>query len=255
MIEPLISLEQVRLGYDRPLLGPFDLDIAPGQFWGMVGPNGAGKTTLARTLLGLIPPYSGTVTVHKPGLRFGYVPQRHTLDQDYPLTALDVTLMGRTDHFGWLRGPRAEDERVALAELERLGARDLAPRAFRDLSGGQKQRVLTARALASEPDVLVLDEPTEGIDLSGQADLMAFLENLHQTVGLPIVMIEHHMSEVLSIVDHLCLINHRTGLFEAGALGTLLTEDRLSQLYGRSVEIDSCGESIHVHVRKGDGHA
>jgi len=252
----LIRLEAAAIGHDRPLVGPIDLAIERGDFWGVVGPNGAGKTTLAMTLLGLIPPLSGRIRFEKPGLRFGYVPQRHTLDADYPLSAFDVALMGRTDRIGLLSRPSAADCRRTMDELDRLGMGAAASRRFRDLSGGEKQRVLMARALASEPDVLVLDEPTEGIDLAGESDMMSFLRDLHRAGDLAVIMIEHHMTDVISIVDHLCLINHREALFEAGPIGALLTEQRLSILYGRPVQIDECQERTHVHVREqgpGDG--
>jgi ABC-type Mn2+/Zn2+ transport system ATPase subunit len=136
-----------------------------------------------------------------------------------------------------------------MQALERLGVAELARDAYRDLSGGEKQRVLMARALVSQPDVLVLDEPTEGIDLAGEADMMDFLGELHRQGELALIMIEHHMTDVISIVDHLCLINQHTGLFEAGPIAELLTEQRLGQLYQRPVEIDACAERTHVHVR------
>ncbi len=249
MAEALIELAAAAIGHRRPLLEGVALRIERGDFWGVVGPNGAGKTTLAMTLLGQLPPLAGRLRWARPGLRFGYVPQRHALDPDYPLSALQVALMGRTGHFGWWRGPRAADRQRALAELRRLGMADVAEQPFRALSGGEKQRVLMARALATEPDVLVLDEPTEGIDLTGETDVMHFLRRLHRDDGLTILMIEHHMTEVISLVDHLCLINQHTGLFEAGALDALLTEQRLSSLYGRPVGIDVCAERTHVHVR------
>ncbi len=254
--EDLIRVTQAAIGHDRPLLGPIDLAIQRGDFWGVVGPNGAGKTTLAMTLLGLIPPLSGQVRFGKAGLRFGYVPQRHSLDPDYPLSAFDVALMGRTDRLGLLRRPSASDRRRTREELERFGMASAAERRFRDLSGGEKQRVLMARALVSEPDVLVLDEPTEGIDLTGESDMMGFLRKLHAGGDLAVIMIEHHMTDVVSIVDHLCLVNHRSRLFSAGPIAELLSEQRLSALYGRPVRITDCQERTHVHVRdEDDGHA
>jgi ABC-type Mn2+/Zn2+ transport system ATPase subunit len=248
--QPLLELREAGIGYTRPLLRGLNLRIERGEFWGFVGPNGAGKTTLVKTLLGVLVPLGGQRRVAEPRPRFAYVPQRHHVQPDFPLRVMDVVLLGRTDRLALGRGPGPADRRSAAVQLERLGMGAQSEHPFATLSSGQKQRVLLARALAAEPDVLVLDEPTEGLDIHGEADILAFLRALHQEARLTTLMVGHRMSEVASVADHLCLINHATGLFECGVLSALLTEERLSEVYGQPVEIDRCAERVHVHIRE-----
>ena len=156
--QPLVRLSNVSLGYTNPLMSPVNLEIRRGEFWGMVGPNGAGKTTLAKTLLGLIPPLAGRVEWLTPDLSLSYTPQRHKLDPRYPLSVLDVTLMGRSVNLGLGKGYSAQDHERAKQELERIGLGGEADKPYRALSGGQKQRVLLARALTADPDLMILDD-------------------------------------------------------------------------------------------------
>ncbi len=250
MSRTLLGLAGVTLGYHAPLLGPISMQVEQGTFWGVAGPNGAGKTTLVKTLLGLQRPLSGMRQVAEPRPRFGYVPQRHHLARDFPLRVVDVVLLGRTDRLGLGRWPGARDRELCREQLRRVGLASAEARAFGTLSGGEQQRALIARALASEPDVLVLDEPTEGVDLQGEAEILALLRALHRAGGLTILMVGHHMGEVVSVVDHLCLVNHRTGLFEQGRVEDLLSEARLSAVFGGAVEIDRCSGRINVHLRE-----
>ncbi|HOX47527.1 MAG TPA: metal ABC transporter ATP-binding protein [Myxococcota bacterium] len=250
MSRTLLELERVILGYRTPLLGPISLRVEQGDFWGIAGPNGAGKTTLVKTLLGVLPPHRGERRVAEPRPRFAYVPQRHHVQPDFPLRVLDVVLLGRTDRLGLGRGPGPADRRVAAEQLERLGMQASIGRPFATLSSGQQQRVLLARALTAEPDVLVLDEPTEGLDLQGEADILAFLRSLHREGRLTTLMVGHRLGEVVNVADHLCLVNHLTGLFECGPLAEMLTEERLSAVYGQPVEIDRCAERVNVHLRE-----
>ena len=235
MTEPLIVLKNVTIGYGRPLMRPLALEIRRGEFWGLVGPNGAGKTTLVRTILGIVPPVSGALMFPEGRPRFGYVPQRHVLNRAYPLTALDVALMGRYDRLRLGQGPSDEDRKRAADALDRMGLADLASRRYARLSGGQQQKALMARALASDPDVLILDEPTTGMDLPGEFDILSFLKRLQGETRITIVMIGHHLDSVASVADHLCFINKDDDLFEAGSVEAMLDADRLSGLYGRRV--------------------
>ncbi len=245
----MIALEQVRIGYGGvPLLRPFDFHVAAGDFWGIVGPNGGGKTTLVKTIIGLNAPVSGAVRFRPRKPRFGYVPQRHVLPADYPLTAFDVVLMGRYDRLTLGARPSSGDRQRAAAELERVGMAGLADHRFGALSGGQQQRVLLARALAAEPDVLVLDEPTTGMDLPGEASILDFLRRIHAGRSMTILMIGHHISTVVSVVDHLCLINKDADLFDSGPLTELLTAERLSTAYRRPIEVAQAPGGYHVHA-------
>jgi ABC-type Mn2+/Zn2+ transport system ATPase subunit len=251
----LIALERVEIGYGRaPLLGALTFEVGAGDFWGVVGPNGGGKTTLVKTLIGIIPPVRGEVRFAAGTPRFGYVPQRHVVPANYPLTAFDVALMGRYSSSIGSR-PAAADRRRALEELERIEMGKQAFVPFDALSGGQKQRVLLARALLAEPEVLVLDEPTTGMDLPGESAILAVLRRLHAERGITILMIGHHISSVVSVADHLCLINRDAGLFAAGPRDEMLSPERLSELYGRPIAVEPTPGGFHVHSaqRFGDG--
>jgi ABC-type Mn2+/Zn2+ transport system ATPase subunit len=248
--EVLIRLREVSIGFRAPLLHPLSFELARGELWGMVGPNGAGKTTFAKTILGLLPPLAGRVEVLVPGLRASYTPQRHRLNPGYPLSALEVVLMGRAAYLPIGRRPTPADRRRAEEELARLDLAALAGEPFRALSGGQQQRVLLARALAVDPDVLVLDEPAEGMDLLGTADTLRFLRKANAGGRMAVLMISHHLDDVISAVDHLSFISRHANLFEAGPAETMASSEKLTALYGRTIDTHQCAGKTHVHVRE-----
>lgn len=246
--EVLIALREVSIGYSRPLLPAVNLELRRGEFWGMVGPNGAGKTTLAKTILGLLPPISGKLELANPCLRSSYTPQRHRLNPSYPLTAFEVVLMGRAAYLPLGRKPSTEDRRRSEEELQRLDVSSLSGRLFRSLSGGQQQRVLLARALAVDPELLVLDEPAEGMDLLGANDILQFLKTVNANGIMSVLMISHHLDSVVNSVDHLCFVNQYADLFEAGPAHLMATASNLTNLYGRSVETHQHAGKTHVQV-------
>jgi ABC-type Mn2+/Zn2+ transport system ATPase subunit len=189
LMSTLLAVHKLAIGYGHTaLLSDINLTIDQGDWWGIVGPNGAGKTTLLKTLLGIIPALGGRIE-RRAGLSFGYVPQRGVIDDIFPLPALDVVVMGRYPRIGPCRRVTRADRELALRYMERVGIAHLARKPFRSLSGGQKQRTLIARGLAPEPDVLVLDEPTDGMDIAGEAGLWSDLD-LHRASGLTL-MISH----------------------------------------------------------------
>lgn len=194
--ETLLRTERAAFGAaDRSVVREVDLEVRRGDCVALVGPNGAGKTTLLQGLLGLLPPLSGRV-VRRPGLRLGYVPQRETLDPLYPLSAMDVALLGTYgDVAPWRRLGVGERTRArdALASCRAL---PLARRLYRELSGGERQRVLLARALASEPDFLVLDEPTAGIDLEAEAQILDALDALRRRRAVAIWIVSHRQESL-----------------------------------------------------------
>ena len=248
--QPLVRLKDISLGYKTPLMSPVNLEICRGEFWGMVGPNGAGKTTLAKTLLGLIPPLAGRVEWLRPDLALSYTPQRHKLDRRYPLSVLEVTMMGRFGQFGLGRRPSDLDYQRVHEELDRIGLGAEASKPFRALSGGQQQRVLLARALAGEPDLMILDEPAEGMDLLGAHDVLKFLRGANVQSTMSVLMISHHVDDVISSVDHLCFVNKTSDLFEVGTCCEMGSAEQLSKLFGRAVETHSCAGKTHVHVQE-----
>jgi ABC-type Mn2+/Zn2+ transport system ATPase subunit len=233
----LVTFGDAALGYGRrTVLSGLTFSVAEGDFLGLVGPNGAGKTTVLRAILGTLKPLSGTVS-RAPGLRFGYVPQRDQVDYNFPLRVLDVVLMGRYDRIGLGRRPGADDRRRAMAALEHVGIPDLAERPLKDLSGGQKQRTLIARALVGEPNVLVLDEPTNGMDLVSTTQILGLVRELHERDRLTVIMVSHALNEVANYVERIALVVG--GGFRIGGVDEIMTVPVLSEMYGIPVEVDS----------------
>jgi ABC-type Mn2+/Zn2+ transport system ATPase subunit len=231
----LVEFEGVSLGYaQRPVLSNLNFELREGDFLGMVGPNGSGKTTILRALLGSLAPLRGTIT-RAPGLRFGYVPQRDQVEYQFPLRVIDVVMMGRYDRIGVARRPSADDRRRALAALEHVGIADLADKFLTALSGGQKQRTLIARALVGEPNVLVLDEPTNGMDLVSATQILGLVRELHDSDRLTVLMVSHALNEVANYVERIALV--MDGEFRVGPIHEIMTEQTLSEMYNLPVEV------------------
>ena len=203
MPEALVNLRDVSLGYEgRPILQHVSLAIERGEFLALLGPNGAGKTTLLRGVLGLIPILAGTIEYGFDRLASppGYVPQRETLDPIFPLTAFEVVLMGTYARLPLLR-PIGRRERASANDcLEQVGLAALGNQPFWALSGGQKQRVLIARALAVEPEVLLLDEPTAGVDVAAEEVILDLIARLNRERGLTVGLVCHHLPRIRSLV-------------------------------------------------------
>lgn len=215
--QPVVELSQVSFGYspaglDAPVLDDVSLRVEVEDFVGVIGPNGGGKTTLLKIILGLLRPQRGTVRVFgKPPQQvrrqIGYVPQHARIDATVPADVLDVVLMGRLGRSSWGLHFGKHHRDAALAALERTGTADLAKRPIATLSGGQRQRVLVARALASDAKLLLLDEPTAGVDAHMERDLTNLLHHLNQT--LPIIMISHDISFVSTHLKRVACLNRR----------------------------------------------
>lgn len=229
----LVRLDGVtcRYGPSTALAG-VDLRIAAGAFVGVVGPSGSGKTTLLRAVLGTVAPASGTV-VRRPGLRVAYVPQVETVDWSFPVTVRECVLMARTRgrHLPW---PSRAERAAAGTVLERLGIGDLAGRHLRDLSGGQQQRVFIARALLAEPELLLLDEPTSGVDVRTRHEVLHLLADLHRE-GLAVLLTTHDLNGIAAHLPELVCLN--TTVIGAGPPRSVLTADVLERTYGARMEI------------------
>ena len=233
----LVTFSGAALGYGRrTVLSDLTFAVSEGDFLGLVGPNGAGKTTVLRAILGTLAPQRGSVA-RSEGLRFGYVPQRDQVDYNFPLRVLDVVLMGRYDRIGLARRPGKDDRDRAMAALEHVGIAELAGRQLKDLSGGQKQRTLIARALVGEPNVLVLDEPTNGMDLVSTTQILGLVRELHERDNLTVIMVSHALNEVANYVERIALVVG--GGFRIGTVDEIMTEGVLSEMYGIPVEVDS----------------
>ncbi len=237
----LVTFDRATLGYGRrTILTDLTFNIPEGDFLGLVGPNGAGKTTILRAILSSLEPMAGTVSI-KPGIRFGYVPQRDQVDYNFPLKVIDVVMMGRYDRIGLGRRPTHRDRGLAEAALEHVGIPHLAEHQLAALSGGQRQRTLIARALVGEPDVLVLDEPTNGMDLVSTTQILGLVRELHERTNLTVLMVSHALNEVANYVERIALTLQ--GSFRIGTVDEIMNEQTLSAMYG-----------IPVEVTEDDGH-
>jgi ABC-type Mn2+/Zn2+ transport system ATPase subunit len=245
----LVTFDRATLGYGRRVvLSDLSFEIPEGDFLGLVGPNGAGKTTILRAILGSLEPLEGTVTT-APGLRYGYVPQRDLVDYSFPLKVIDVVMMGRYDRIGLGRRPKSTDRSLALAALGHVGIPELAEHPIAALSGGQKQRTLIARALVGEPTLLVLDEPTTGMDLVATTQILGLVRQLHDRHRLTVLMVSHALNEVANYVERIALVLE--GAFRIGTVSEIMTERALSDMYGIPVEVDSFNGHRIVVARRG----
>jgi len=252
-VTALIRFDGVALGYGRrAVVEQLDFSLEPGDFLGLVGPNGSGKTTIIRAMLGTLSPSAGRLT-RAPGLRLGYVPQRDQVDSLYPLRVSDVVTMGRYDRIAIGRRPGPRDREAALRALDQVGVADLADRLLAGLSGGQKQRVLIARALVGEPNVLVLDEPTNGMDLVSTTQILGLVRDLHEQAKLTVVMVSHALNEVANYVAKIGLVFG--GRLRLGAVADIINEPVLQSVYGIPVQVHSFDGHRVVVARSVSGGA
>lgn len=249
---PLVRFENVALGYggERVVEG-LSFEVARGDFLGIVGPNGAGKSTILKAMLGILRPRAGRIQYGAPvhrDLRFGYVPQRHTLDDIYPLSVRAIARMARYARAGILRRPGKEDERLVERALAAIDIVDLAERRFGELSGGQRQRALIARALATGANVLVLDEPTDGMDLKSTHGILGLMRRLNEAEGITVVFVSHQLNEVANYVEELLVIDE--GRYDWGPVGEVLTAEHLTRIYEVPVVVDRIAGSSVVVVER-----
>jgi ABC-type Mn2+/Zn2+ transport system ATPase subunit len=230
-----LKAEGLTLGYHKDaLVRGVSFEVHRGDILGLVGPNGCGKTTLLRTMLGLVKPIEGKVEL-QPNIAINYVPQRERIDTVLPVTALEVVLMGRTARAGAFRRIRPSDCDEAYQALALLGIEQLGGRLFRELSGGQQRRVFLARAVVTDSDLLVLDEPTAGMDVASEAAILDFLRDLNRRRQLTIVIVTHLLNVVLNFATSIMLMGPKTILY--GSVDEVLQEEPLRNLYGVPVHI------------------
>lgn len=220
---PLLSLHDASFGYGgRAVISGVDLAIETGSFLGIVGPNGAGKTTLMRGMLGLLEPLAGRVVRETDAL--GYVPQRETLDPVYPLSVREVVEMGAYGRLRGLRRLKGEDRELVAKSLARVGLVERARARFSKLSGGQRQRALIARALVMRPRILLLDEPTSGVDLGSQARIVELLRELNRDEGLAILLVSHQLEVTRSSVREVVWV--ADGRVQSGEIDRILRPEQ-----------------------------
>jgi ABC-type Mn2+/Zn2+ transport system ATPase subunit len=237
MSEPIITFEGLAIGYDgRAVVSGISLAIARSSFTAILGANGSGKSTLIKTLLGLQPPVAGQIKINAPlnsPLVFGYVPQTTELDPLYPLTGFDVALMGIFGRVGPGRFPPRNEREFVRDCLRATAADGFAQQKFSRLSGGQKQRVLIARALATRPDVLVLDEPTAGVDAAATRALLEFISRIHTERKLTILLVTHDLSLIRKHARQIIWLHQ--GRVVHGTVAELFTPERMAEVFEMEV--------------------
>jgi len=247
MSSSIIEMRNVSFSYNgQKVIQDVNLDIQQGDFTAMIGPNGGGKSTLLKLILGLLQPDSGTIRVMgkptKKASRFiGYVPQDVQINRSFPITTMDIVLMGKLDpKKRWTRHS-AQDRRQAFEALERMKIAEYADRKIGDLSGGQRQRVFIARALVTQPKLMLLDEPTASIDTKGQTDFFKMLKELNQEIT--ILVVSHDLLVTATYVKSVACVNKRLHYHNHGEL----TGDILESMYSCTVE-EVCPVDLVAHA-------
>jgi ABC-type Mn2+/Zn2+ transport system ATPase subunit len=233
MSGPALALQEVSFGYDgRPVLKGVTFSIEQGEFCALLGPNGAGKSTLLRGMLGLLPVLAGRIEYgfDRRASPPGYVPQRETLDPVFPLTVLEVVLMGTFARLWPLQPAGRREHRLAARCLANVGLESIAAQPFWALSGGQKERVLIARALAAEPRLLLLDEPTAGVDPGATVAIMDVITRLNREQGLTVVLVSHQLRIVRQVVRSVIWVDN--GSVTKGTAEELLSPQRIADVFG-----------------------
>ncbi|MBG9769228.1 metal ABC transporter ATP-binding protein [Bacillus vallismortis] len=230
-----VELENVTVAFHKkPVLQDISLQVPEGKLIGIIGPNGAGKSTLIKTILGLVPRASGDISIYGKAYqnqrtRIGYVPQRGSVDWDFPTNALDVVLMGRYGRIGLLKRPKKADVELAQAALEKVGMLDYAKRQISQLSGGQQQRVFLARALCQDADIYFMDEPFAGVDAATERAIMTLLAELKEK-GKTVLVVHHDLQTAEDYFDWILLLHLRKIAF--GPAENVFTIENLQKTYG-----------------------
>jgi len=233
-----IEVTDLTVAYqDKPVLWDIDLDVPPGVLLSIVGPNGAGKTTLIKAILGLVRTAAGNVLIYNKPYEMqrrivGYVPQRGTVDWDFPTNVLDVVMMGRYGALGWIRRPGRREREQAMYALEKVGMEAYTTRQISQLSGGQQQRVFLARALVQDATVYLMDEPFQGVDATTERAIVTLLQELRAN-GKTVVVVHHDLQTVEDYFDWVMLLNIRR--IASGPVTEIFTPENLRETYGGRV--------------------
>ena len=243
-----IEVEDLTVAYrETPVLWDVDLNVPTGVLMAIVGPNGAGKTTLIKVILGLVRSAAGRVSIYGQSYAaqrrlVGYVPQRGSVDWDFPTSVLDVVMMGRYGALGWIRRPRSKERKLALEALEKVGMEAFAARQISQLSGGQQQRVFLARALVQDAQIYFMDEPFQGVDATTERAIVTLLQEL-RAAGKTLVVVHHDLQTVEDYFDWVTLLNVRR--IASGPVKEVFTEKNLRLTYGGRVAFLNRNENEH----------
>jgi manganese/zinc/iron transport system ATP- binding protein len=248
-----LSIHDLTVAYQRrPVIWDVDLDVPEGRLVGVIGPNGAGKSTLIKAVMDVVPKVSGRIMIYGRPYRqqrgmVAYVPQRETVDWDFPVTALDVVTMGLYGKMGWLRPVRRGHREKAREAMARVGVADLADRQISQLSGGQQQRVFLARALVQEARLYLMDEPFAAVDATTEQAIVLLLREL-RAAGCTVLVVHHDLHTVPQYFDHVILLNMR--VVAHGATETTFTPTNLQRTYGgRLTLLDEAAEALRRQQR------
>ncbi len=250
-----IQIHDMTIAYHKkPVLWDVDLDVPEGKLVGIIGPNGAGKSTMIKAIMQLVPKASGWVRVY--GKEYGemrkiigYVPQRESVDWDFPICALDVVLMGRYGHIGWMRRPSKQDRELARESLDLVGMGDFADRQISQLSGGQQQRVFLARALAQDARIYMMDEPFAGVDAATERAIIDILVSLREQ-GKTIMVVHHDLQTVTEYFDWVIMLNMR--VVASGLTSDVFTDENLQKTYGGRLTVLSQAAQAMAEQRRGN---
>lgn len=237
---PALEVHDLTVAYDRkPVLWDIDFSIPAGSLVAIIGPNGAGKSTLLKAILGLLPMASGWAKVHGELVShqrkiIGYVPQRGSVDWDFPTNALDVVTMGTYGRLGWIKRPGKAEHDLAMHCLEQLGMQEYSHRQISQLSGGQQQRVFLARALAQQAQIYFMDEPFVGVDAATESAIIELLREL-KAQGKTVLVVHHDLETVADYFDRVVLLNMR--LIADGPTATTFTQENLQKTYGGKLTV------------------
>jgi manganese/zinc/iron transport system ATP- binding protein len=233
-----VEVEDLTVAYrEKPVLWDVDLHVPTGVLQAIIGPNGAGKTTLIKSILGLVKPSAGRILVHgKPYLQqrqlVAYVPQRGSVDWDFPTSVLDVVMMGRYGILGWFKRPGKQDIKLAEEALEKVGMSDYKARQISQLSGGQQQRVFLARALVQDASVYFMDEPFQGVDATTEKAIITLLKEL-RAAGKTVLVVHHDLQTVIEYFEWVLMLNVRR--IALGPVTEVFTDENLRLAYGGKV--------------------
>ena len=237
---PILEIHDLTVSYDQnPVLWNVDLSLPAGNLIGILGPNGAGKSMLIKAIMGLITPTSGYVKVFDKPLndvraRISYVPQRESVDWNFPASVLDVVMMGTYGKLGLFRRPGKKEKDLALKSLEQVGMNGFVNRQISELSGGQQQRVFIARALAQEADLYLMDEPFAGVDLSTETAIFQLLQEM-TAAGKTVIVVHHDIHSAMTFFDWMIMLNLH--LVASGPKELVMNEEMLRKTYGGKLNL------------------
>lgn len=235
-----ISVDDLTVAYNyKPVLWDIDLSVPEGVLMAIVGPNGAGKSTLIKAILGIIKPIAGSIAIYgepykKQRKLVAYVPQKESVDWDFPTTAIDVVTMGTYGSLGWIKRPGQKQKKAALEALEKVGMLSFKNRQISQLSGGQQQRIFLARALVQQASIYLMDEPFQGVDATTEIAIVNILKELRKE-GKTVVVVHHDLQTVAEYFDWVTFLNVKK--IATGPVKEIFNDENLTKTYGINYKV------------------